>query len=222
MRGGAAEESGSGGGSARAWPECTPAPHPRPLENARGGRVRTQGRECHRVAVPMHCRAGPAGWQRTESMKDRGFRTPTAPNIATESSVAETKVRKGSAALRLRGIGLGGRDAGESEVSKRSQPNLWIQSLNHARPILSPRSRTRRRPAGPLARLTSEVIARWPRQSDQPRDGHCPSGGPPRARVRGTDQGMRHSNRPDGRSPTAFPGAPCGLRQIEDRTFVRG
>jgi hypothetical protein len=49
--------------------------------------------------------------------------------------------------------------------------------------------------------LTSAAFARWLRRPGQPRDraveadGHC---APPRARARGTDQGMPDSNRPEG------------------------
>jgi hypothetical protein len=61
------------------------------------------------------------------------------PRTAGRLAADEIKERprdfeKGSAGLRFRAIGFGGRDAGGSEASKRSQPNLWIQSLNRARP----------------------------------------------------------------------------------------
>jgi hypothetical protein len=70
-----------------------------------GRRVRTQGRERHRVAVPMHCRELNRG-------KAVGLRTSSAPNIAGASLVAETKVPKGPDALRFRAVGFGNRAAG--------------------------------------------------------------------------------------------------------------
>jgi hypothetical protein len=132
MREGTAEESGS----ARARPECTPAP--RPQENAHGRRVRTQGANADALPSRARRQAADGIEERPGHCKGRG---------SHGSSVAETRAPKGSAALRFRAVGSSGRDAGGSEAPKRSQPNLWIQSLNPAWHIFGPRFRTRRHPA---------------------------------------------------------------------------
>jgi hypothetical protein len=55
--------------------------------------VPTHEREYHRVAVPMHCGARPAGWRRMELMKGRGISNKDLLRCVSERSASLAATR---------------------------------------------------------------------------------------------------------------------------------